>query len=183
MILGAAVHDYEHPGVNNLYLINSADKLAIRYNDESVLESHHIAAASDLLKTPQYNVFRKMDDEERKEIRKRMVHMVLATDMSKHFKDLGTFKSKINSGSLDPIDKDLHLCLGMGMHLADISNPTKPWHLTQKWIELLFDEFFKQGDKEKKFKYPISDLMDRKSVNIAKAQLGFIDVIVLPSYE
>jgi len=177
------VHDYEHPGVNNLYLINSADKLAIRYNDESVLESHHIAAASDLLKTPQYNVFRKMDDEERKEIRKRMVHMVLATDMSKHFKDLGTFKSKINSGSLDPIDKDLHLCLGMGMHLADISNPTKPWHLTQKWIELLFDEFFKQGDKEKKFKYPISDLMDRKSVNIAKAQLGFIDVIVLPSYE
>ncbi|CAI2381292.1 unnamed protein product [Moneuplotes crassus] len=183
MILGASVHDYEHPGVNNMYLINSSDKLAIRYNDESVLENHHIASASDLLKTPQYDILRKMDKEDKKQVRKRMVHMVLATDMSKHFKDLGTFKSKMNTNSLDPIDKDLHLCLGMGMHLADISNPTKPWHLTHKWIELLFDEFFKQGDKEKKFNYPISDLMDRKSVNIAKAQLGFIDVIVLPSFE
>lgn len=109
MILGAAVHDYEHPGVNNTYLINSADKLAVRYNDESVLESHHIASASDLMKTPQYDIFRKMLPEERLEIRKRMIHMVLATDMSKHFKDLGTFKSKINTGSLDPVDKDLHL--------------------------------------------------------------------------
>ncbi len=135
------------------------------------------------MKMPQYDILRKMQPEERLELRKRMIHMVLATDMSKHFKDLGTFKSKVNAGSLDPKDKDLHLCLGMGMHLADISNPTKPWSLTLRWTELLFEEFFKQGDKEKHNNYPISDLMDRKTVNIAKAQLGFIDVIVMPSFE
>ena len=30
---------------------------------------------------------------------------------------------------------------------------------------------------------PISYLMDRTTVNIAKSQVGFIDVIVMPAYE
>ena len=30
---------------------------------------------------------------------------------------------------------------------------------------------------------PISYLMDRKTVNIAKSQCGFIDVIINPSYK
>jgi hypothetical protein len=73
--------------------------------------------------------------------------------------------------------------MGVGIHLADISNPTKPWELTLKWTELLFEEFFKQGDKEREMGLKISDLMDRTTTNIAKAQLGFIDVIVMPAYE
>ena len=32
MLLAAAVHDYEHPGFNNMYLINVRDKHALRYN-------------------------------------------------------------------------------------------------------------------------------------------------------
>lgn len=73
--------------------------------------------------------------------------------------------------------------MGVGCHLADISNPTKHWDLTLRWTELLFEEFFKQGDKERELGLKITDLMDRSTTNIAKAQLGFIDVIVLPAYE
>lgn len=112
-----------------------------------------------------------------------MVHMVLATDMSKHFGDLGTFRQRVASENFEPDDKDKLLCMGVGIHLADISNPTKPWELTLKWTELLFEEFFKQGDKEREMGLKISDLMDRSITNIAKAQLGFIDVIVTPAYE
>ena len=32
MLLAAAVHDYEHPGFNNTFLINTRDKHAVRYN-------------------------------------------------------------------------------------------------------------------------------------------------------
>ena len=32
MLLAAAVHDYEHPGFNNMYLINTRDTYALRYN-------------------------------------------------------------------------------------------------------------------------------------------------------
>jgi hypothetical protein len=30
---------------------------------------------------------------------------------------------------------------------------------------------------------PISYLMDRRTVNISKAQVGFMDIIIIPSYE
>ena len=183
MILGAAVHDYEHPGFNNMYLINTKDTLAIRYNDVSVLENHHVASAHALMKLEKYNILGKLWEDDRDGIRRRMIHMVLTTDMSKHFAELGQFKQRVASESFEPDDKDKLLCMGLGMHLADISNPTKPWDLTLRWTELLFEEFFKQGDKEREKKLKISDLMDRTTVNIARAQLGFIDVIVLPAFE
>jgi cAMP-specific phosphodiesterase 4 len=73
--------------------------------------------------------------------------------------------------------------MGVGTHLADISNPSKSWNLALKWTELLFEEFFKQGDKERELGIGVSDLMDRSTTNIAKAQLGFIDIIVEPAFE
>ena len=75
------------------------------------------------------------------------------------------------------------LVLSVIIHLADISNPTKPWRLWYKWIDLLFLEFFKQGDKERERNLPISFLMDRVTTNIAKAQGGFIDHFVKPAYQ
>ena len=47
--LAAACHDLDHKGFNNVYLIETKDSLAIRYNDQSVLESHHVATAFDIL--------------------------------------------------------------------------------------------------------------------------------------
>ena len=47
----AAVHDYEHGGLNNDFLIKTAHPLAITYNDISPLENHHLSAAIRLLFT------------------------------------------------------------------------------------------------------------------------------------
>ena len=44
-LISAAMHDYEHPGVNSVFLINMNDKMATRHNDVSVLENHHLAAS------------------------------------------------------------------------------------------------------------------------------------------
>lgn len=35
----AAMHDYDHPGRTNAFLVNIEDERAILYNDRSVLES------------------------------------------------------------------------------------------------------------------------------------------------
>ena len=43
LLISGMVHDTDHPGVNNLYLVATRDKLALRYNDKSVLENHHIS--------------------------------------------------------------------------------------------------------------------------------------------
>jgi hypothetical protein len=109
--------------------------------------------------------------------------MVLATDMSKHFSDLGKFKIRVGSDNFDPSDEDKMECMNMAIHMADISNPSKKWSISLNWIELLFEEFFAQGDDERKNGMAISDLMDRTQINIAKAQVGFISVIVLPAFE
>jgi cGMP-inhibited 3',5'-cyclic phosphodiesterase A len=39
------MHDFEHPGYSNQFVIRTKHPLAIRYSDQSVLENHHLAAA------------------------------------------------------------------------------------------------------------------------------------------
>jgi len=52
--IAAAIHDYEHGGVNNDFLIQTRDRLAVTYNDISPLENHHLAAAARLMSEPKY---------------------------------------------------------------------------------------------------------------------------------
>ena len=93
-ILSAIVHDFQHPGFNNAFMINSKSELAIRYNDLSVLENHHVSAAFQLMSQPEYNIFENCSFETYKEIRETVIKSVLATDFSKHFDILGQFKSE-----------------------------------------------------------------------------------------
>ena len=41
--LTAIIHDYEHLGVTNDFLVGSGDQLAVRYNDRAPMENHHLA--------------------------------------------------------------------------------------------------------------------------------------------
>ena len=41
MLVAPACHDVNHPGLNNIYLVNTSHTYALRYNDKSVLENHH----------------------------------------------------------------------------------------------------------------------------------------------
>ena len=70
--------------------------------------------------------------------------------------------------------------LNILLHTADISNPTKPIHVYEKWVDKVMKEFWDQGDKEKELKLPVSFLCDRNTTSIPKAQIGFIDGIVSP---
>ena len=50
----AIVHDFEHGGVNNDFLVKTGAPLAIRYNDSSPWENHHLAASCQVLHQPEY---------------------------------------------------------------------------------------------------------------------------------
>ena len=45
VLLAAACHDIQHPGLNNSYQINKRTELSLLYNDISVLESMHASRA------------------------------------------------------------------------------------------------------------------------------------------
>ncbi|CDW90418.1 3 5-cyclic nucleotide phosphodiesterase family protein [Stylonychia lemnae] len=183
LIVAGACHDHEHAGYNNVYLVETQDTLALRYNDVSVLENHHVASSFAIMQEPGMNILAHLSKEQYKRSRAVMIGSILGTDMSKHFSELGKFKTRVGSQEFDPSGTDKDLTLTMLFHLADISNSTKPWDICQKWIDLLFIEFFHQGDLERNRGSPISYLMDRLTVNIAKAQIGFLDVIIAPSYQ
>ena len=70
----------------------------------------------------------------------------------------------------------------MLMKCSDVSNPTKEWPLYQEWINRILQEFYNQGDMEKKLGLPISPFMNRESPG-PSAQKGFIEYIVYPLFE
>lgn len=67
-VLAAACHDVEHPGFNNQYLIETRHAIANVYNDQSVLENHHIATTFRVLneENSMYNIFDQFNREEYK---------------------------------------------------------------------------------------------------------------------
>ena len=66
------------------------------------------------------------------------------------------------------------------LHVADISNSMKPFRICRIWAWQVLEEFFNQGDQEKKLGVPVQALNDRDKVNRAFSQVGFIEFLVSP---
>jgi len=110
--------------------------------------------------------------------------MIIATDMALHFEYVKNFKNLISSEEVDfEKDENKVFIMSMCIHISDLTNPSKLWEESYKWSLLVYEEFFVQGDKEKELGLPIGDLNDRKNINLAQSQIGFIDFIVQPAFE
>jgi len=189
-IFAAAIHDVDHPGLTNQFLINTSSELALMYNDESVLENHHLAVAFKLLQNPDCDIFINLTKKQRQTLRKMVIDMVLATDMSKHMSLLADLKTMVETkkvaGSgvllLDNYTDRIQVLQNM-VHCADLSNPTKPLELYRQWCNRIMEEFFQQGDREREGGLDISPMCDRFNATIEKSQVGFIDYIVHPLWE
>uniref|UniRef100_A0A8C2DUS3 Phosphodiesterase n=1 Tax=Cyprinus carpio TaxID=7962 RepID=A0A8C2DUS3_CYPCA len=189
-IFAAAIHDVDHPGVSNQFLINTNSELALMYNDESVLENHHLAVGFKLLQGENCDIFQNLSKKQRQTLRKMVIDMVLATDMSKHMSLLADLKTmvetkKVTSSGVLLLDNytDRIQVLRNMVHCADLSNPTKPLDLYQQWTDRIMEEFFHQGDRERERGMEISPMCDKHTASVEKSQVGFIDYIVHPLWE
>jgi len=54
-LISAAAHDMDHPGNKNDFETKCRSKLAILYNDQSVLEMHHAASLFFLLENQKHD--------------------------------------------------------------------------------------------------------------------------------
>uniref|UniRef100_A0A3P9M5K2 Phosphodiesterase n=1 Tax=Oryzias latipes TaxID=8090 RepID=A0A3P9M5K2_ORYLA len=185
LYVAAAMHDYDHPGRTNAFLVATNAPQAVLYNDRSVLENHHAASAWNLyLSQPEYNFLVNLDHVEFKRFRFLVIEAILATDLKKHFDFLAEFNSKVNDVNSPGIDwtneNDRLLVCQVCIKLADINGPAKVRDLHLKWTEGIVNEFYEQGDEETKLGLPISPFMDRSSPQLAKLQESFITHIVGP---
>ncbi|CAK9826092.1 High affinity cAMP-specific and IBMX-insensitive 3',5'-cyclic phosphodiesterase 8A [Anthophora retusa] len=195
-LIAAAAHDVDHPGRSSQFLCNADNKLAILYNDISVLESHHAALTFKLsLSDDGVNIFKNLERDTYKLLRETVIDMILATEMTKHFEHLAKFMNVCSpriaeytqSGAYsDTVDmsvvlqpENVVLVKRMMIKCADVSNPTRPLKCCVEWARRIAEEYFSQTDEEKKLKLPVlMPMFDRATCSIPKAQIGFIDFII-----
>ncbi|ERE77699.1 cGMP-inhibited 3',5'-cyclic phosphodiesterase B [Cricetulus griseus] len=185
LYVAAAMHDYDHPGRTNAFLVATNAPQAVLYNDRSVLENHHAASAWNLyLSRPEYNFLLNLDHVEFKRFRFLVIEAILATDLKKHFDFLAEFNAKANDVNSNGIEwtseNDRLLVCQVCIKLADINGPAKARDLHLRWTEGIVNEFYEQGDEEATLGLPISPFMDRSSPQLAKLQESFITHIVGP---
>eukprot|EP00008_Paramoeba_atlantica_P002356 CAMPEP_0201502742 /NCGR_PEP_ID=MMETSP0151_2-20130828/84300_1 /ASSEMBLY_ACC=CAM_ASM_000257 /TAXON_ID=200890 /ORGANISM="Paramoeba atlantica, Strain 621/1 / CCAP 1560/9" /LENGTH=130 /DNA_ID=CAMNT_0047896363 /DNA_START=606 /DNA_END=994 /DNA_ORIENTATION=- len=113
-----------------------------------------------------------------------VIGLILATDFAKHFSLVAMFKDLFASEERDmSLPENRLLVLKIALKGADISHTTKAQHLHLAWTDRVSEEFFCQGDEEKKAGLPISPGMNREEVNLCKSQMGFLNFLGLPLYQ
>jgi len=205
IIIAALGHDVGHPGLTNAFQINSSSEMAITYNDSSCLENFHLTKLFKTLRKDEYNIFEKLSTQDYKKIRKKMISEILATDMAIHGKILNNIRSKIPENLLnanesnkkneikkfelisdinneETTNEEKQALFDYFIHSADLGHNTKIFDISLKWVELLSEEFWIQGDKERQMNLNISFLCDRDSTNVPKSQVGFIGGFIIPTY-
>ncbi|XP_070272528.1 3',5'-cyclic-AMP phosphodiesterase 4C isoform X2 [Myotis yumanensis] len=155
-IFASAIHDVDHPGVSNQFLINTNSELALMYNDASVLENHHLAVGFKLLQAENCNVFQNLGTKEWLSLRRMVIDIVLATDMSKHMNLLADLKTMVETKKVT----------SLGVLLLDN-----------------YSDRIQQGDRERESGLDISPMCDKHTASVEKSQVGFIDYIAHPLWE
>ncbi|GMF26874.1 unnamed protein product [Phytophthora fragariaefolia] len=200
-LVAAAIHDVNHPGVNNAFLVATTAPLAIKYSDDSVLERMHLAEAFQVCTKDGCDIFEAFPPDLRRQSRLQIISMVLATDLSGHLTHVNRLKSKLYA--VHPATPDIsineepgegattsalllpdELVLQTLMMMADIGHAMKTFPLHLAWSERVAEEFYRQGDTERQFGLTVSPLCDRSSdvERFEKNQIGFLEFVVLPLY-
>mmetsp|Transcript_18201 Transcript_18201/g.41622 ORF Transcript_18201/g.41622 Transcript_18201/m.41622 type:complete len:441 (+) Transcript_18201:634-1956(+) len=204
MLVAALAHDIGHLGVNNAFLVKTKHELALLHNDVAPLENLHASKLYEILRTPATNIMKALSDDQWLACRKQILATILGTDMALHFENMKKLEmfEEVNGFSVvdffdkrtAPGGKDAPMpdCLQdpanrlllqeAYLHAADLSNPVKPLKTYLKWVDLVTEEFFAQGEKEKELGMAISPMCDRATTNIPTMQLGFVDFIVAPFF-
>jgi len=201
-LLAAIVHDLDHPGFTNAFLINAGNHLAVLYNDVAVLENHHVSYAFHITsKDDRVNIFKNMDKDDFRCMRQQMIDMVLATEMTKHFEHLSKFNGSINKPA--KLEDELSASIPNGgrastvsvadlsspenktlikrmlIKCADVSNPLRPLELCREWAYRIAEEYCNQTEEEKRRGQPIvMPVFDKKACNVPKSQIGFIEFFI-----
>ena len=110
--------------------------------------------------------------------------MILATDMKQHDRIMSEIREKISVGDdLLEDDASVALLLGLILKCADISNQARPRHIAAKWNDRVYQEFYREGDQDRKRGRQVLNLHDRHKNDTNSSSVGFIGFVVVPLYK
>ena len=197
------MHDTDHPGVGNPYMVNTKHPLAVRLGEapKAVLETHHAEMAIALLDRPELDFIAGLGAEARARYCALIRENVLHTDVTTTMGAAKAFAERRPSVATMQFEEEARKSAQQGdaaankgqiraeqvmcliIKAADISNPARPLNVYSRWIEGVMTEFFTQGDAEKSRSLAVSMNCDRGTVQLAPSQIGFITFLVQPLYK
>lgn len=198
LLIAALAHDIAHPGKTTQFLVETRHELALRYNDTSPLESMHCATLFEICRDHTKDIFGKFQTDMYKKARKVCISAIINTDNALHFEMVQKISQVYASTQAicdaqaetpqdfsdkyreEVLEKNTVLWQQLLLHFADVSNPLKPWEIGKAFATRVQDEFFKQGDEEKRIGIPVGMLNDREKVSRSGTEHGFINFLVAP---
>ncbi|CAD8182851.1 unnamed protein product [Paramecium octaurelia] len=190
-LLSALCHDIDHTGRNNHFESQKLSKLALRYNDESVLENHHASVMFKILQKEKYNILSSLSQDQFSIFRKYAIANILGTDMKKHFEIVKLLELKLSKLPDEPFiqkEEDKKFLSSAIIHTCDLTMQSKTFKMAQKWSNRIATEFSDQVAEEKQLSLPITQHflpLGTPNFNqlLAKQEISFIKFIVKPAYD
>eukprot|EP01043_Picozoa_sp_COSAG02_P008713 COSAG02_NODE_284_length_25691_cov_14.733354_15_plen_313_part_00 len=178
VFLAAPAHDLDHRGRSNALELSEGTDIAVKY-PEAPLETHHAKLA--LETTASTGLMSNLDEDSSAVVNECIRRCIMATDMGHHKDIMEQFQaseSELLGESHTASDFFTHgekgmLLLGMLLKASDISNPSRPIEVADKWNALVYQEFFAEGDADAAAGRAVNPMHDREA-NIPKATMGFI---------
>lgn len=182
-IISTLSHDIGNEGLTNSHLVHNKHSLATDYNDLSVLQNMHCSLTFQILKQAQFNILSNFPSDQINYIRKLVIELIISTDLSKHFELFTKFSTRATLTSNLNLNtfEDKCFFLSMALKASDLAFCAKRKEIWEKWSERLSEEFFLQGDLEKRMKVRVSMFCDRDLGR--RVPWVYLNSIARPFYE
>ena len=177
-LIAALCHDLQHPGVNNQFLRDTAHPLVAEYGREAPSEKMHVALLKRLIDTPDMNFLEPLSSTDRTRVIQTAEAVIFATDMAKH---LAFVSAPIPESAPDL--QVFKLCLAI--KVSDLSHTVRSFQSHKRFSKDLKQEFYAQGEKERKLGRAPSHGMnkDESPADVAAAQIAFLEMFIEPLLE
>ncbi|CAF3351916.1 unnamed protein product [Rotaria sp. Silwood1] len=183
LFVACLCHDLDHRGKTNDYMVKSASTLASIYST-STMERHHFNQTVTILQTDSHNIFKHFSSKEYRQMLDEIRHCILATDLVLFFENRPKLERVVDNSQFDWNNKEhIQRLQSLSMTAVDLCAMYKPWPIQQNVVNTIMDEFWQEGDEEKRRGIQPLSLMDRSLAHeLPKNQVNFINSICVPCY-
>lgn len=131
-----------------------------------------------------HNILGNLSSIEYKQILSLIKHCILATDLALFFPNKAKLIVLVEEELFSWSSREHRLMVSaMTMTASDLSASAKPWEVQTETVKGIFEEFYEQGDAERRAGRTPMAMMDRTKPDMqANSQLGFLNGICIPCY-
>lgn len=184
LLIGCFCHDLDHRGTNNSFEIKNSSPLAHLYST-STMEHHHFDQCLMILNSPGNQILGALSPSEYERVITLVEEAILATDLAVYMKHRSTFIEKHDSLEYSLQAANRSTLREMLITICDLNAVAKPWKVQKHIAMQVAEEFFRQGDFERKlFNRQPADMFNReKRADLPRMQVEFFGDICQPLFQ